>query len=80
MRTRLQKWGNSLAVRIPQPFAKETNLDENFPVELSLRNGAIVITPVREPALALEDLVAGITKRNRHEEVLTGEPSGNEAW
>lgn len=80
MRARLRKWGNSLAIRIPQPFAKETNLEENSPVEISLRNGTVVIAPVEQPAFELEDLIAGITKGNRHDEVVTGDPSGNEAW
>jgi antitoxin MazE len=80
MRTRLQKWGNSLAIRIPQPFAKETRLEENSPVDVSLRDGTLVIAPVKEPAFTLEELIAGITKRNRHDEVVTGDPSGNEAW
>ncbi|MGA7616829.1 MAG: AbrB/MazE/SpoVT family DNA-binding domain-containing protein [Thermoanaerobaculia bacterium] len=80
MKTRLQKWGNSLAVRIPQPFAKETNLSENSAVDVSLRNGKLIIAPVKEPDLELEDLVARITKTNRHEEVDTGASRGNEAW
>ena len=80
MKTRLQKWGNSLAVRIPQPFAKETNLAENSAVDVSMRNGKLIIAPVKEPELALEDLVARITKSNRHHEVDTGGKRGNEAW
>lgn len=80
MRSRIQKWGNSLAVRIPQPFAKESNLEENSPVEVSVRNGNLVIVPVREPELPLDDLVARITKENRHSEVTTGKRRGNEAW
>jgi len=80
MKTRLQKWGNSLAIRIPQPFAKETNLAENSAVDVSLRNGELVIAPVKEPELVLEDLLARITKANRHDEVDTGNRRGNEAW
>jgi antitoxin MazE len=80
MKTRLQKWGNSLAVRIPRPFAKETNLSENSAVDVSLRNGKLIIAPVKEPDLDLEDLVARITKANRHEEVDTGASRGNETW
>ena len=80
MRTRLQKWGNSLAVRIPRPFARETNLEENSPVDVSLRNGTLVIAPVKEPEYSLHDLVAGITRKNRHEEVSTGGSVGSEAW
>ncbi len=80
MRTRVQKWGNSLAVRIPRPFAKESDLTENSPVDVSLRNGKLVITPVREPEYSLDELVARISKKNLHSEVSTGSKRGNEAW
>jgi Growth regulator len=80
MRTRLRKWGNSLAVRIPQPFAKESNLEENSSVDVTLRNGKLIIVPVREPEFSLDDLVGRITKKNLHAEVRTGKKRGNEAW
>jgi len=80
MRTRVQKWGNSLAVRVPQPFAKESGLAENSPVDVSLRNGKLVIAPVREPEYTLDELVAKISKKNLHSEVSTGSRRGNEAW
>lgn len=80
MRTRLQKWGNSLALRIPQPFARESNLEENSPVDVKLRNGQLVIVPVREPEYSLDDMTSRITKENRHSEVADGMKRGNEAW
>ncbi len=80
MRTRVQKWGNSLAVRIPQPFARESELTENSPVDISLRNGKLVIAPVREPEYSLDDLVSRISKKNIHSEVSAGGRRGNETW
>jgi antitoxin MazE len=80
MKTRIQKWGNSLALRIPRPFAMEANLAEDSAVDLSVRNGKLVVVPVIEPDLSLDDLVKRITPRNRHAEIETGEPVGNEAW
>lgn len=80
MRTRVRKWGNSLAVRIPQPFAKESKLAENSEVDVSLRNGRLVIVPVSGPDFTLTELVSGITKKNLHHEVSTGARRGNEAW
>lgn len=78
MRTRIQKWGNSLAVRIPRPFAEEAHIEENSAVEVSVRSGKLVIAPVAEITLA--SLVEQITEDNRHEEVSTGQPIGNEIW
>lgn len=80
MRTRLQKWGNSLAVRIPRPFARESNLEENSPVDIKLRDGQLIIVPLREPEYSLDEMVRSITKKNRHSEVADGNKRGNEAW
>lgn len=70
MRTKVQKWGNSLALLIPQPFAIEAGLQPDSPVEVSLVEGKLVIEPVVEPTL--EELLSQITPENRHGEVETG--------
>jgi antitoxin MazE len=80
MKTRVQKWGNSLAVRIPRPYAEEVNLQENSAVDVSVRSGKLVVVPIPEPELTLDQLVDKITPENRHEEVRTGKPVGNEVW
>ncbi len=80
MKTRIQKWGNSLALRIPRPFAEESNLREDSAVDLSVRNGKLVVVPIPEPQFTLEQLVEQITPENRHDEVQTGERVGNEVW
>ena len=80
METRIQKWGNSLALRIPQAFAREIGLSPDSAVELSLEEGRLVITPVPAARIRLEDLLAGITPDNRHGEADTGIPVGDEAW
>ena len=80
MRTRVQKWGNSLALRIPKSFATEVGLQRETSVELSLSDGKLVITPVTEPKLNLKQLLAKVTKENLHHEVDTGPVTGNETW
>lgn len=80
METRVQRWGNSLAVRIPKPLADEIGLQDNSPVQLSLRDRQLVVVPVRTPAFDLELLLAQVTDDNRHAEVLTGPAVGGEAW
>ena len=80
MESRVQKWGNSLAVRIPRPYASEVGLRENAAVELRVSDGALVITPVERPSYRLADLLAGVHRSNLHSEVPTGEPQGDEAW
>jgi antitoxin MazE len=81
MRTRIQKWGNSLAVRIPRSFAGEARLEQDSLVELTLAEGGLLVRPVAEPEkMSLQQLVAGITEENRHGEVDFGPPIGNERW
>lgn len=80
MKTRIQKWGNSLAVRIPRPYAEESNLREDSPVDVQVRNGKLVIVPLPQPEFSIEALVEQISPQNRHGEVGTGKPVGNEIW
>ena len=80
MKTRVQKWGNSLALRIPRPFAEEVRLEENSPVEVTVRAGKLVVVPVADGELTLDALVEQITDENRHDEIGTGGAVGNEIW
>lgn len=80
MRTRVQKWGNSLALRIPKSFATEAGLQTNSPVELSLARGKLVVVPVVKPKLTLKQLLAKVTEDNLHHEIDTGPAVGIEAW
>jgi len=80
MKTRVQKWGNSLALRIPKSFADEVGLQKETPVEVSLADGKIVVTPITKSKLTLEQLLSKVTKENMHHEVDTGSAVGNETW
>ncbi len=80
MKARIQKWGNSLALRIPKPFAEEASLREDSAVDVTVLSGKLVVVAIEEPQLTLEDLVAKITPSNRHAEVETGKAVGNEVW
>ena len=66
MKTRVQKWGNSLAVRIPKSFADDLDLENNSSVEMSLEEGAVVIKPDRDKVWDLEALLADVTDENIH--------------
>lgn len=79
MRTRVQKWGNSLAVRIPKPFAEGAGLRQATEIEVSLENGTLRVSPVR-PRWRLEELVSKVTRKNRHSEVESGPAAGREIW
>ncbi len=80
MKIQVQKWGNSLALRIPKSFAQETNIDQGTVVDLSLEEGEIVIRPVVKPEYSLDELLSRVTKENIHSEVDTGKAQGKEVW
>ncbi len=80
MRGRVQKWGNSLALRIPKSFAYEMGLGQNSSVQLMLKEGALVVTPEHGPQWRLEELLEKVTEDNIHHEWETGSAEGDEIW
>ena len=79
MLTKVQKWGNSLAIRIPRAFAEQLMVQQDSEVDLSLDGDRLVIKP-RRPKQSLSALLAQVTDENIHAEVSTGEPTGREVW
>jgi antitoxin MazE len=80
MKATVKKWGNSAAVRIPAAVMQATHLHLDEEVDVREESGRIVIEPVRQKAYALDELLRGITAKNRHEAVDFGSPAGKEAW
>ena len=78
MQTKIKKWGNSLAVRIPKLLALDANLKLNEMVDISIDQGSIIITPIGEKEYTLEKLLKGISKSNLHREFDTGASIGKE--
>lgn len=78
MRTKIKKWGNSLAIRIPKSFADEISLEEETGVNISIEDTKIVIEPVEE--YKLEELLSRVNEENIHNEYFTDEPEGKEIW
>jgi len=80
MKTRIQRWGNSLAIRIPRAYVADSHLEENMTVEITQEDGHLVITPQPARRWSLAALLAGVTPDNIHREVETGPSVGNEEW
>jgi antitoxin MazE len=78
MKTRVQKWGNSLVLRIPKSFATEAGLHANADVELSLVEGTLVVQPLAPRPPTLDELLGGITGDNCPSEWDTGAAVGKE--
>jgi antitoxin MazE len=77
MRIVVQKWGNSLGIRIPSSYAKELKLKNRSSVDIHEEKGKIVIVPER---ITLEELLEKVTETNRHEPIETGKSVGKEEW
>ena len=80
MQTKIKKWGNSLALRIPKSFALNANLRQNELVDLSIDKEKIIITPIREKEYSLDELLESVSESNLHGEIDTGAPVGKEIW
>ena len=80
MRSKIQMWGNSLALRIPKAFALDAQLEQDSEVEVTLVDGQIVITPILAKRWTLEELLDQVTSDNLHDETETGDAVGLEVW
>lgn len=77
----VQKWGNGTGVRIPKKVLIAAKLKLNQELNINLKNGSIILTPVKtKPKLTLDDLLKGVTPENVHGEVDWGTPVGREIW
>jgi antitoxin MazE len=78
MTVRVQKWGNSLGVRIPKSVAKQTSITEGTELEVLASGGRVILRPQKVPSL--KDLVSAMKPGNRPAVVDWGKPVGKEAW
>ena len=80
MQTKIKKWGNSLALRIPKSFALNANLRQDELVDLSIDKERIIITPIGKKEYSLDELLERVSENNLHGEFDTGAPAGKEIW
>jgi len=80
MLTKVQKWGNSLGLRIPRSFAVEARVESGVVVDISLERGGLMVRRPPIKKYLLRELIQGITRGNLHGEVTSGGPLGREDW
>jgi antitoxin MazE len=74
-------WGNSVALRIPNAYAKEVSAYAGCVAEITVKDGNLVVTPIKTPVYTLDELLAGMTEENLHGEVRPTSAVGNEfSW
>jgi antitoxin MazE len=79
MKTVLQKWGNSLALRIPKTMAEHMKVRVGAPIEITESKGHLLITPTLSKP-SLKELLSKVKPENLHGEIETGRPVGKEVW
>jgi antitoxin MazE len=80
MVTKVQRWGNSLGLRIPKALAEDAGVEEGSPVDISMEGDRLVVQPIRPTKYELKGLVSQIREDNLHEEIPTGRRVGREVW
>jgi antitoxin MazE len=80
MTVAIAKWGNSLAVRIPQAIAEQVQIQAGSAISMEIVDGKIVLTPQKRKKYTLDELLEGMTSENLHPEVSTSAAVGNEVW
>ncbi|MBI9102624.1 MAG: AbrB/MazE/SpoVT family DNA-binding domain-containing protein [Spirochaetales bacterium] len=78
MEAKIQKWGNSLGIRIPMPILKDLSLKNGSVVEIEEENNRIVIQPSKK--VELKSLLRKISDDNLHSETDWGGVEGDEIW
>ena len=80
MVTKLQKWGNSLGLRLPKKLAEDLEIDTGSEVDIAIVKGKLVLTPIKPRRLSLDELLSKVTSSNRHDEFDLGGKRGRETW
>ncbi len=80
MQTKVVKWGNRLAIRIPLSVVAEVGLKAQDDLEIEVEDGCVVLKPHVRHNYRLNDLVKRINRYNVHHEVLSHTPIGREIW
>lgn len=80
MRATIQKWGNSLALRIPKAFSEELGIEEATAVEMRVDNSVLIVKPQKIKKIALKELLAMVNELNCHEAIETDPAIGKEVW
>jgi antitoxin MazE len=80
MNLTIQKWGNSLALRIPKTVAKQVNVHQGSRMDMSLVANKIILTSSEVKEYDLKSLLKKVNKKNLHQEVSFGKAVGKEVW
>ena len=78
MTTKVQKWGNSLALRIPKSYANAIKIKEGTDINIKIKNKKLIIYKEKKQYPKLKELLSKISDKNIHKEISYGKPAGKE--
>ena len=77
LKTRVSKWGSSLAVRIPKAIAEEWGVEEGTQIELTRDGNGVNL---RKHEYDLDEMIASIDPDNLPPYLWDDQPRGKEVW
>ena len=78
MVVKIQKWGNSLGLRIPKPLAEEAHVGPGSRMDLAAENGRLILRPLKPNKYRLDDLLSKVSNNNMHTEAGPNDSMGRE--
>lgn len=76
----IKHWGNNLGVRLPAAVAREARLHADQRVRVAVEDGRVVITPLLDVPLTLEQRLARYDAARHGGEAMVAEAVGAEQW
>lgn len=80
MKVKLQKWGNSMGIRIPNLLLKEFDLKLNDELKLTYDDDKIIITKSKNKQISLAELFKNYKGKNLAKDFEWDESVGKEIW
>jgi antitoxin MazE len=76
----LQRWGNSIGVRIPKEIMGKAQMAEGDKVEFEVASPGVIVLRAGRLKPTLNELTARLNPENQHAEIAWGKPVGDEVW
>lgn len=76
----IKHWGNNLGVRLPAAVAKAADLHADQRVRVTVEEGRVVIEPIRDEPLTLDQRLARFDPARHGGEVMASAAVGAEKW
>ena len=76
----IKHWGNNLGVRLPAAVAREAQLHADQRVRVAVEQGRVVITPLQDAPLTLDQRLARFDPVRHGGESMAAEAVGAERW